>query len=263
MEQVENTNIQNLAPGVYELSGVAAGRYTVRMPDSSGQLQEPTEVNLNGGELDVSSGRSTSKVKATVQIEGGASLPERFQIGLRNNKGRAMNFNQVDAKGEANFEDVIPGNYEIVAFAPQQRLAYSVVRIASEAGTIRGHALNVPPGASLTVSLSLVAGSVTVEGFAKRGGKGASGAMIVLVPKNPGANHDRFRRDQSDLDGSFGLPNVIPGSYTIVAIENGWDLDWSEPAVLARYLRHGQTIEIGSRSPTPVRLPGAVEVQAK
>ncbi len=161
VEQVENTNIQNLAPGVYELSGVAAGRYTVRMPDSSGQLQEPAEVNLNGGgELDVSSARSTSKVKATVQIEGGASLPERFQIGLRNNKGRAMNFNQVDAKGEANFEDVVPGNYEIVAFAPQQRLAYSVVRIASEAGTIRGHALNVPPGVSLTVSLSLVAGSV-------------------------------------------------------------------------------------------------------
>jgi len=87
--------------------------------------------------------------------------------------------------------------------------------------------------------------------------------MIVLVPKNPEANHDRFRRDQSDLDGSFSLPNVIPGSYTIIAIENGWDLDWSEPAVLAQYLQHGQTIEVGDRSSTPMHLADAVEVQAK
>jgi hypothetical protein len=123
--------------------------------------------------------------------------------------------------------------------------------------------LNVPPGASLTVALSLVGGSVTVEGFAKRAGKGVSGAMIVLVPKNPEVNHDRFRRDQSDLDGSFSLPDVIPGSYTIIAIENGWDLDWSEPAVLAQYLQHGETIEVGNRLPKLIHLADAVEVQAK
>jgi hypothetical protein len=261
VEEVENSNIQNVAPGVVELTGVAAGRYTVRMRDSSGELQEPTEVNLSsGGELDVSSGRSASKIKATVQIEGAASLPSQLQIGLRNGKGR-VDATQVDAKGEANFADVTPGQYDVVAGSATDR--YSVVRIASEAGTISGHALNVPPDASLTVALSLVGGSVTVEGFAKRSGKGASGAMIVLVPKNPEANHDRFRRDQSDLDGSFSLPSVIPGSYTIIAIENGWDLDWSEPAVLAQYLQHGQTIEVGDHSPTPMLLAHAVEVQAK
>lgn len=261
LEQVENSNIQRVAPGVYELTGVAAGRYTIRMPDSNGEMKEPTEVNLNsGGELDVSSGRSTSKIKATVQIEGAANLPSQFQIGLRNSKGR-VNATQVDAKGEANFSDVIPGKYDVVAGSLAQ--TYAVVRIASEAGTISGHALNVPPGASLTIALSLVGGSVTVEGFAKRTGKATSGTMIVLVPKSPEANHDRFRRDQSDLDGSFSLPNVIPGSYTIIAIENGWDLDWSEPAVLAQYLKQGQPLEVGDRSPTPMRLADAVEVQAK
>src|SRR5258708_18115292 len=87
--------------------------------------------------------------------------------------------------------------------------------------------------------------------------------MIVLVPKDPETNHDRFRRDQSDLDGSFSLPNVIPGSYTIIAIENGWELDWSEPPALAQYLRHGPTIAVGVRSPTPMHLADAVQVQAK
>jgi hypothetical protein len=231
------------------------------MRDSSGQLQEPTEVNLSsGGELDVSSGRSAGKIKATVQIEGAASLPSQLQIGLRNSKGR-VDATEVDAKGEANFADVIPGKYDVVAGSAKNR--YSVVRIASEAGTISGHALDVPPGASLTVALSLVGGSVTVEGLAKRAGKCVSGTMIVLVPRDPEANHDRFRRDQSDLDGSFSLANVIPGSYTIVAIENGWDLDWSEPAVLAHYLVHGQTLEVGDRAPTPMHLADAVVVQAK
>lgn len=259
--QVESSTIQNVAPGVVELSGVAAGRYTVRMPDAQGQLQEPTEVNLtSGGELDMSSGRSTSKIRAVVQMEGGASLPAQLQIGLRNGKGR-VEAAAVDDKGEVNFSDVIPGKYDIVAGSPTQR--YSVARMALETGNGSGHSLNVAPGASLTIALSLVGGSVTVEGFARRGGKGVGGAMIVLVPKDPEADQDRFRRDQSDLDGSFSLPNVIPGSYTVVAIENGWDLDWSKAAVLAQYLKRGQTIDIGGRSPAVAHLAGPVEIQPK
>ena len=138
-----------------------------------------------------------------------------------------------------------------------------MVRITSEAGTISGHSLTVPPGAQLTVSLTLAGSAVTVEGFAKRAGKATSGAMIVLVPKDPEANHDRFRRDQSDQDGSFSLPGVIPGSYTIIAVEDGWDLDWSQPAVLAQYLKQGQPVEVGDRSPTTVHLQAAVKVQPK
>lgn len=263
LEPVEVGNIQNIASGVYEMTGIAAGRYTVRTMDSKGEAKEPIDVSLNGGsELDVSAGRSTSKITMVVQVEGAANPPAQFQIGLRNSKGR-VTIAELDAKGVANFSDIPPGKYEVVAFSRLLAQSYSVVRIASEAGAISGHELNVPAEASLTIALSLVGSSVTVEGFAKRVGKGFSGAMIVLVPKNPEANRDRFRRDQSDLDGSFSVKNVIPGSYLIIAIENGWDLDWAEPAVLAGYLKHGQTIEVGDRSLMNVHLTDAVEVQAK
>jgi hypothetical protein len=261
LDQVESSNIQMISPGVFEINGLAAGRYSVRMPDGNGQMKEPTEVNLSGGsELDVSTGNSTGTIKATVQIEGAAMIPAQLQIALRNRKGR-MNATQVDAKGEAVFTDVIPGNYEIVANTSTQ--PYSIVRITSEAGTVNGHGLNVAPGAQLNLVLKLVGSSVTVEGFAKRAGKALAGAMIVLVPKNPEENLDRFRRDQSDLDGSFSLPSVIPGFYTILAIDDGWDLDWSQPGVLAGYLGRGQAVDIGDRSPTTVYLPATVEVQAK
>jgi hypothetical protein len=263
LEPVGVSNVQNVAPGVYEMTGIASGRYTVQTVNSKGEAKEPIDVNLNGGsELDASAGRSTSRIVMAVQVEGAANPPAQFRIGLRNNKG-TMTVAELDAKGMANFSDITPGKYEVLAFPQLQTQSYSVVRIASEAGTISGHELNVPAGASLTIAVSLVGSSVSVEGFAKRAGKGVSGAMIVLVPKNPDRDHDLFRRDQSDLDGSFSLKNVIPGSYSIVAIENGWDLDWAEPAVLAGYLKHGQTVAVEGRAQTAVHLTDVVEVQVK
>src|SRR5437868_2518298 len=115
----------------------------------------------------------------------------------------------------------------------------------------------------MNVTLTLLAGVVNVEGFAKRSGKAAPGVMIALVPKDPADNRELFRRDQSDLDGSFSLRSVIPGLYTVVAIENGWDLDWSEPGVIAHYCQHRREIQVSDRAEGPIHLDSAVEVQAK
>ena len=115
----------------------------------------------------------------------------------------------------------------------------------------------------MTLTLSLSGGAVNIEGFAKRAGKPTSGAMVVLVPKDPEANRELFRRDQSDQDGSFLLSSIIPGTYTIVAIENGWDLDWSRPGVIAHYAQHGQTITVTNKTQTTMHLPDPVEVQTR
>jgi hypothetical protein len=119
----------------------------------------------------------------------------------------------------------------------------------------------VPAGANLALSLSVVGGAADVSGVAQRAGKGAAGAMIVLVPKNPEANRDLFRRDQSDLDGTFVFHSVIPGAYTVIAIESGWDLDWSKPAVIAHYGAHGQKLMVGGSQ--AIQLPSPVEIQPK
>jgi len=258
-----NSEIVGIAPGVFELTGVAAGRYSVVIRDPGGEMKI-AESNLSSGELDLSSAKPTSKITAKVQIEGTPTIPAPFQVAMRNGNGRPK-VSQVDAKGEANFANVGAGKYDFAAWSETQR--YSVVRIATEGGVISGRSLNVSPtvtpGASLNITLSLLGGSVTVEGYAKRDGKAASGVMIVLVPKNPSENRDRFRRDQSDLDGSFGLPNVIPGEYSIVAIDDGWDLDWAEPSVIAAYLPKGQTIEVGAQISGTMHLPDTVKVQGK
>jgi hypothetical protein len=87
--------------------------------------------------------------------------------------------------------------------------------------------------------------------------------MIVLVPKNPEENRELFRRDQSDLDGSFSLRDVIPGSYTVCAIQDGWDLDWGKTGVIAHYCEHGQKVIVADRKQESMTLEEAVEVQPK
>jgi hypothetical protein len=116
---------------------------------------------------------------------------------------------------------------------------------------------------SLTYRVVLAAGATDVNGFAKKDGKGMAGAMVVLVPKDAGANWALFRRDQSDSDGSFSLRNAIPGQYTVVAIEDGWGLEWSRPEVIGRYLSRGIPVLVTESSRKLERLSASVPVQER
>jgi hypothetical protein len=87
--------------------------------------------------------------------------------------------------------------------------------------------------------------------------------MVVLVPKDLAAFPALARRDQSDSDGSFALRDVAPGHYTVVAIENGWDLDWERPEVISRYLPGGIPVTVTESSGKLVRLSQAVPVQSR
>jgi hypothetical protein len=74
---------------------------------------------------------------------------------------------------------------------------------------------------------------------------------------------DLFRRDESDLDGTFTLPEVVPGTYTIIAVEDAWGFEWLKAQVLARYVQHGQNVIIGQKMKGTVHLPEALEVQGR
>jgi hypothetical protein len=63
-----------------------------------------------------------------------------------------------------------------------------------------------------------------------------------------------FRRDQSDSDGTFTLPNVLPGQYTLLAIENGWDLEWSNSSALLPFMKEGKPIEVPAEGKLQVQV---------
>jgi hypothetical protein len=251
-----------IAPGTIEITGVPAGRYSVRISaPAGGQPAQMNEVDLaqDEQEIDASSADGLSKVQMLVQIQDGSPIPSQLRVGLRGVHSLHATWEGVDSKGQAELQPVAAGLYEIVVLNFQK--PYSIAHVASTGGDISGHTLNVRAGSSPSVSLTLVGGSTSIHGTVSRAGKAVAGAMVVLVPKDPVVNRDLFRRDQSDLDGTFNLPAVVPGMYTAIAIENGWDLDWSQAGVIAAYLGRGRSIEVASQG--AIDLPDAIEIQPK
>ena len=261
-EFVHTEGMHQVAPGVYELTGIPPGRYTARMKNSnSGQLEQSTDLDLvhDGQELNASRGEPLGSLKLTVKMHGNEALPKQYSVALQDSRQRSAAFKQGDPSGQVFFEDLDPGRYAILIFSGPE--PYSVVRTSSQAGDLPGHDVNVTPGAALELTAFLAEGVVSIEGTVQKKGKPVAGVMVALVPKDPEAHIELFRRDQSDFDGTFVLRGVIPGSYTIVAVEDAWGFEWQQPGVLARYVQHGQNLTIGERMQGTVHLPDPVEVQ--
>jgi hypothetical protein len=259
---IQMEGMQPVGPGVYEVSGIAPGRYTVRAQNSSsGQMEVSADVDLahDGQELSNTRGEPLSSLKVTIKMPGTEPLPKQYFVGLQDSRLRAVAFRPGDPSGLNTFENLAPGKYAI-RFVSQGKI-YSVVRTISQAGDAPGHYVTVTPGAAVEMAAVLSEGVVNIEGMVHKKDKPVAGVMVSLVPKDPEAHVELFRRDQSDFDGTFLLQGVIPGSYTIVAVEDAWGLDWLQPNVLARYVQHGQELTVGELMRGSVHLPDPVEVQ--
>jgi hypothetical protein len=250
------------SPGVIEIGGLAPGRYSVRWPEGgSGEMKQEVDLKQDGQDLSTVRGESLGTVKLSVKMPKEDAPPKQVNVGLQDELNRTVAYSQVNANSEATFQALSPGRYSARIFAPG--VAYSVTRLVSAETQISGAEFNLKAGESQEWMAEVASGKTSIEGFVKRGGKVASGVMVVLIPSDPEAHQDLFRRDQSDLDGSFVLRDVIPGSYTVVAVEDAWGFDWSKPTLLTRYAKHGQAVTVGELMLGAVSLLDAVEVQAR
>jgi hypothetical protein len=254
--------LQQISPGIFELAGVPAGKYTVHFTDPKNQSQSSSEINLrqDGQELDPTRGEPSATVKVRVKMPRNQPLPAEMNLTLTDGRGGGRG-QQVDASGVAELPNVPVGKYRILLFTPDA--TYSVVRTIVGGVEATGHEITVGAGASVEVTAVLGLGVVSVEGFVKRGDKPASGVMVALIPVDQRSHVEMFRRDQSDSDGSFRMPAVIPGNYTLIAVEDAWGTQWQDPGVLDGYLRHGQNLSIGELMTTTVHLPEAIHVQPR
>jgi hypothetical protein len=264
VEPVESGGIQRVSADTYELSGVPSGSYTVDLHSPTpGEPDQTTEMNLtkDSQELDPSSGELLGSLTLSVKILGEEKLPPQLFVTLLDARLRGVGYRTVDRNGEVHFDNLPAGKYAIVAGSPGK--PYLVSQTSSSGTETKGNSFDLTSGSSLSMSALLLGGTTRVEGFVKRAGKAAAGVMVVLVPADTASNIELFRRDQSDFDGSFTLPGVVPGNYTVIAIEDGWNVDWSAPTVLARYTPRGQKLTISPQMQGSVSLPEPVEVQPR
>ncbi len=236
-------------PGVIEIAGLAPGRYVVEMPAGSGPGHKQSrgwfqEVELTGDtEITVADSPAFAAVDGLIWFEGAARIPPGAEIGLVNRDTQEMFNSPISERGEFSFhsDQVRPGRYLVVLSTSG---GYLLTKLAASGAKISGRTLQIAGSEKVRISGMASRAVAHVTGTAMRDGKPFAGAMIVLVPDDPEANLPLFRRDQSDSDGTFSLANVAPGHYVLIAINDGWDLQWSDPTVLAPYRKAGTPVEI-------------------
>ena len=242
-----------------EFTGVAPGHYEL----TQGDPPRVAEIDATTSqEIDPSLGAPAVPVSGSLQSSNGSALPETFSIVLispdesQNHAAPQVTKSNGDT---FSFAAVPLGSWDLWAFVPGKDPNITSITVGSR--THAGNQLTVrdqPIQLVATVSQS----ETRVEGFARnKNGKGQPGVMIVLVPKEPLAFRVLIRRDQSDSDGSFSLRDVTPGQYTVVAIQDGWELDWERPEVIGRYLSHGIAVTVTESSGKLLRLAEPVLVQ--
>jgi 5-hydroxyisourate hydrolase-like protein (transthyretin family) len=242
---------------VAEFYGVAPGHYEL----TQGDPPRVAELDATSSQqIDPNLGTPAVAVSGRLQSSNGAALPANLSIILSSLEDKPHAPLQTQCNnGSFNFAAVPPGAWELILASPTKSLPVTAITIGNRtrAGskfTVRDQPLKV----IATISLS----ETRVEGFARNlKGKGQPGVMIVLVPKEPSAFPALVRRDQSDSDGSFSLRDVVPGQYTVVAIQDSWELDWGGQEVIGRYLSHGVAVTVTESSGKLLRLAEPVLVQ--
>ena len=129
-------------------------------------------------------------------------------------------------------------------FVGSSRGAAPVQKTSASGARLAGRKLTIEGTQEVQLTIILASGTGQVTGTAQLDEKPKAGVLVLLLPESGENLEDDFRMDQSDSDGTFTLRDILPGRYLLMAIENGWDLEWSNPAVLKPFREHAEAIEI-------------------
>jgi hypothetical protein len=246
-----------VAPGLVEVTGVPPGsiHLGVNTPHGNEWTRRSQSVQVSSdAEIDATQNGSSVVVSGVLKMEDASPLPQPARVMLRSfANGPAFN-TTVSATGEFSFKNnpVETGEYELIIIEPQ---ALFIRKLTSSGAKTSGRSLEIATAQDVNVTITAVRGTAKVTGIALKKDKPAPGAMIVLAPLDLKSNPVLFRRDQADSDGTFELNLVVPGRYTLMAIEDGWDLEWADPDVLQKYIAGGESVQIAPN--------GKIEVKVK
>jgi uncharacterized protein (DUF2141 family) len=243
-----------------EVAGIPPGHLIVRL----GLIQDPAnsktmrsvqqEIDATqDGTLNLTETGDQVEVSERVEVTGTVSLPDSAGILLRSVETGSGYFRNISKEGKNEFQtaDVMPGSYNVfLGNAP----GFYIDKVQAAGATVSGN--NVAIGGATQVRLVIRVGQGVgrVDGMAWRDSKPAAGVMILLIPNQSRSDPFQFHRDQSDSDGSFTLLEVPPGRYTLVAIENGWNQQWADPAVFKQWLSGGEAIQVAPNGKYTVKV---------
>ena len=241
--------------GVYEYTGIAPGHYVIEMPDGSGKGRAGwyKELDLSGTvELNAAENPPLASVSGVLTFEGAGRPSGKVYVVLANRTSTETFVAEVKPKGAFEFSEmeIRPGTYDVLLNVAQD---FQLKSLQARGARVNGQTL-VISGGSVQLAATATHALARINGMVLRDDKPYPGAMVVLVPSDPTRNLTLFRRDQSDSDGTFSLREVLPGTYTVIALENAWDLDWASPSTLQPYLKNGTPIEVSGEGKLSIKV---------
>jgi hypothetical protein len=249
-----------IAPGVYEVGGLPPGQVRLTLNGNhKGEWENRTiHANASDGEsFDARAKAAAANVVGRIVPAEGNGGALRGNVILASKDGQTIS-RSLQKDGSFSFPAVEAGTYEVSVNQNGDGQDY-VARLAATGAKVNGQELTIGEPSDVRLTVQMGRGFAQVKGVVKAEGKPEAGVMVLLVPAS-GENLERdSRMNQSDSDGTFTLARILPGKYVLLAIEDGWDLAWTEAAVLGPYRAKGQMVEVGANEVKNV----AVEAEKK
>jgi len=238
--------------GRQEVAGLAPGRYIFRTmagDDRRGRFGPGARIDIAGNTTIASEDLKSTSLSGQVTFEGG--VPEQLFLEFVCGNNRFIGRVVKDGSFRATGQPLEGGHCEV---GLENAAGFYVKSIAVRGAKPSADAVDILEGADNRLVVVVAKGAMSaLEGFTVRDDKPFSSAMVLLLPEDL-ARASWIRRDQSDSDGSFALTNVLPGRYTLLAIEDGKELAYRDPAVIQPYLAQGVAVEFPRRDNSPVKI---------
>ncbi|HEX5283288.1 MAG TPA: carboxypeptidase-like regulatory domain-containing protein [Bryocella sp.] len=255
--------------GTQRITGLAPGQYEIRANLAGTASRDFGPITLSSESITLDSqpaiATSSALVHVSLHTPDGMNLPKNTLISLyQRGNPSGINLNQpLAGKDAVDFNEVPVGDYRFVIYGLGRPLSVAGVQVNGRDSPTR--VLHITGTDEVKVDLTLGGEPISIEGYVHRpNGKPSVPSMVILVPAGEDASPDLFRRDQTDLDGSFMLPNVLPGNYLLIAVENAWSIRWNDPSTVMPYLLHAVPIAVRSdQGAQPIHLNQPVISQTR
>jgi hypothetical protein len=239
---------------LYELTGLAPGRYIAEFQDfrhHEALVTARQTVDLAAGSTLSMQSAAPISVTGQVVFEGLDRPPKGVGVLLSDGKQFFRAGVRQDGSFDFGSRAPVPGRYEVYVSSAGEAYVKSV---AAKGAAISGGTIEIAEGASIQLSVVAAKGAHSkLDGIALKDDKPLAAAMILLLPQDLNRKL-LIRRDQSDSDGTFTLPEIVPGRYTLLAIDDGRELAYHDPDAIKPYLSGGQLVEFPRKSDAPVKV---------
>lgn len=234
--------------------GVAPGHYivhTMTFEDRRGTMGPGARIDITGNTSINPGDLKPTSLSGQLRFEGSDAPPAQafllFSCANRPFSVRVLKDGSLQPNGQA----LSAGHCEVtLGNAP----GFYLKSIAAGDAKPSADTVELVEGVDNRITVVAAKGAMSeLGGTAIQNERPVSSAMLLLLPEDS-ARGSLIRRDQSDSDGSFLLHDILPGRYTLLAIDNGKDLAYRDPAAIQPYLAQGVKIEFPRQNSAPVRV---------